>query len=253
MIARSASPLCRTISTNSRWRGVRLESRRIPVIPMIAFIGVRISWLIVARKALLARLAASAAERASASSRSRRSASASFSASASRSSCSASTVASRRRRISSIWTNCWTTRSAVMREASLATSTSRARRAFSSRSLSAEVSGAATGQAPTRTEPARRPIRTAWTVQTRQASNERTTCPSSTGFSTSATGVPTRASSIGPRRPTSSRGEAFQEVGVTIWYRSIRPSASVTQCPSAPRAAETSPAPRPLPSSPGGT
>ena len=33
--------------------------------PMTAFIGVRISWLIVARKALLASLAASAAARAS--------------------------------------------------------------------------------------------------------------------------------------------------------------------------------------------
>ena len=36
--------------------------------PMTAFIGVRISWLMLARKSLLARLAASAASRASRSS-----------------------------------------------------------------------------------------------------------------------------------------------------------------------------------------
>ena len=40
--------------------------------PMTAFIGVRISWLIVARKALLASLAVSAAARASCASLNRR-------------------------------------------------------------------------------------------------------------------------------------------------------------------------------------
>ena len=44
----------------SRCSGVRSESSTSPVMPMIAFIGVRISWDMFARNALLAWLAASA-------------------------------------------------------------------------------------------------------------------------------------------------------------------------------------------------
>ena len=45
------------------WRGVSGVSSASPVMLMTAFIGVRISWLITARNALFARLAASAAGR----------------------------------------------------------------------------------------------------------------------------------------------------------------------------------------------
>ena len=61
---RSASPLDRTTSANSRCSGVSSVPSSRPVIPITAFIGVRISWLIVARKALFARVAASASSRA---------------------------------------------------------------------------------------------------------------------------------------------------------------------------------------------
>ena len=64
MMVSSASPLWRTISAYSRCSSVSAVSSRSPLIPMTAFIGVRISWLIVARKALLASLAASASRRA---------------------------------------------------------------------------------------------------------------------------------------------------------------------------------------------
>ena len=60
----SASPLDRTTSANSRCSGVSSVPSSRPVIPITAFIGVRISWLIVARKALFARVAASASSRA---------------------------------------------------------------------------------------------------------------------------------------------------------------------------------------------
>jgi len=49
MMTSSASPLVRTVSANSRCRTSSSVSRSRPVIPMTAFIGVRISWLIVAR------------------------------------------------------------------------------------------------------------------------------------------------------------------------------------------------------------
>jgi hypothetical protein len=57
----SESQELRRVSTKSRWsRPSGVSSSRL-VMPMMAFIGVRISWLMLARKALLARLAASAA------------------------------------------------------------------------------------------------------------------------------------------------------------------------------------------------
>ena len=56
-----ASPLFRTISAYSRCSAVRSVSSRSPVMPMMPFIGVRISWLMFARNSLFARLAASAA------------------------------------------------------------------------------------------------------------------------------------------------------------------------------------------------
>ena len=61
---RSASPLEPTTSANSRCSGVSSVPRSSPVIPITAFIGVRISWLIVARNALFAWVAASASSRA---------------------------------------------------------------------------------------------------------------------------------------------------------------------------------------------
>ena len=48
------------VVAKSRWSSVSGVSSSSPLMPMTAFIGVRISWLIVARKALLASLAASA-------------------------------------------------------------------------------------------------------------------------------------------------------------------------------------------------
>ena len=65
MIVSSASPLSRMVLAKSRCSSFSGVSSSSPLMPMTAFIGVRISWLIVARKALLASLAASAAARAS--------------------------------------------------------------------------------------------------------------------------------------------------------------------------------------------
>ena len=45
---------------NSRWGGVRRVCRASAVIPITAFIGVRISWLMFARNSPFARVAASA-------------------------------------------------------------------------------------------------------------------------------------------------------------------------------------------------
>ena len=72
MIVSSASPEWRTVSAYSRCSGVSGVSSSSPVMPITPFIGVRISWLIVARNSLLARLAASAASRACRSSSSAR-------------------------------------------------------------------------------------------------------------------------------------------------------------------------------------
>ena len=55
MIVSSASPEVRIVSAYSRCSVVSAVSSSRPLIPMIAFIGVRISWLIEARNALLAR------------------------------------------------------------------------------------------------------------------------------------------------------------------------------------------------------
>ncbi len=65
MIVSSESPESRMVVAKSRWSSVSGVSSSSPLMPMTAFIGVRISWLIVARKALLASLAASAWARAS--------------------------------------------------------------------------------------------------------------------------------------------------------------------------------------------
>jgi hypothetical protein len=59
MVNRASPDRC-TVSPYSRCSGVSGVSRSRPVIPITPFIGVRISWLIVARNALLARVAASA-------------------------------------------------------------------------------------------------------------------------------------------------------------------------------------------------
>ena len=56
-----ASPDSRTVVRKSRCCGESWLSSTSSVMPMMAFKGVRISWLMLARKALLARLAASAA------------------------------------------------------------------------------------------------------------------------------------------------------------------------------------------------
>ena len=65
MIVSSASLLVRMIVASSRCSASRsLRSSR-PLMPMTAFIGVRISWLMAARKVLFAAFAASAAARAS--------------------------------------------------------------------------------------------------------------------------------------------------------------------------------------------
>ena len=62
LISRSkASPDSATTLRKSRCRGASWPSSTSSVMPMMAFMGVRISWLMLARKALLARLAASAA------------------------------------------------------------------------------------------------------------------------------------------------------------------------------------------------
>ncbi len=72
MMVSSASPESRIVAAKSRCSSVSGVSSSRPLMPMTAFIGVRISWLIVARKALLASLAASAAARASCASLNRR-------------------------------------------------------------------------------------------------------------------------------------------------------------------------------------
>ena len=61
MIVSSASPEVRTITTYSRCSRLSSVSRVSSVSPMMAFIGVRISWLTFARNSLFARLVASAA------------------------------------------------------------------------------------------------------------------------------------------------------------------------------------------------
>ena len=58
---RSASADDLTSPTDSRWSAVSSVSRIRSVMPMMPFIGVRISWLMLARNSLLDRLAASAA------------------------------------------------------------------------------------------------------------------------------------------------------------------------------------------------
>ncbi len=64
MIASRFSPLSWTVCTNSRWSSSSRVSSSRSVIPITAFIGVRISWLIVARNADFAAFAASASSRA---------------------------------------------------------------------------------------------------------------------------------------------------------------------------------------------
>ena len=64
MIRIRASPLVRITSAKSRCSSVSSVSSNSPPIPITAFSGVRISWLIVARKALFAWFAASASSRA---------------------------------------------------------------------------------------------------------------------------------------------------------------------------------------------
>jgi hypothetical protein len=64
MMVSSESPLSRIVQAKSRCSSLSGVSSKRPLMPMTAFIGVRISWLIVARKALLASLAASALARA---------------------------------------------------------------------------------------------------------------------------------------------------------------------------------------------
>ena len=88
MITSSASPLVRTVSAKSRCSCVSSVSSSSPVMPMTAFIGVRISCDIVARNADFAAVAASASARAVTSSASR-------SAAASRARSSAPAIASR--------------------------------------------------------------------------------------------------------------------------------------------------------------
>ena len=54
MIVSSASPLFAIVAAYSRCSASSAVSSSRPLIPMIAFIGVRISWLVAARNALLA-------------------------------------------------------------------------------------------------------------------------------------------------------------------------------------------------------
>ena len=61
MIARSPSPDRRMVSAYSRCIPVSSVSSSSPVMPITPFIGVRISWLMVARNSDFARFAASAA------------------------------------------------------------------------------------------------------------------------------------------------------------------------------------------------
>ena len=64
MIVSSDSPLVRMVSTKSRWSGASSACINNPVIAITPFIGVRISWLIVARNSALPCAASSAAIRA---------------------------------------------------------------------------------------------------------------------------------------------------------------------------------------------
>ncbi len=50
----------RTVSRQSRWSSVRSVSSTSSVMPMMPFMGLRISWLMLARKTDLLRLASSA-------------------------------------------------------------------------------------------------------------------------------------------------------------------------------------------------
>ena len=59
MTVSSASPLPRMVSAYSRCSVERAVSSSSPVMPITAFIGVRISWLMVARKSDFAALALS--------------------------------------------------------------------------------------------------------------------------------------------------------------------------------------------------
>ncbi len=68
MTASKASADDLTIRSDSRWSGVRSVSSTRSVMPMTPFIGVRISWLMLARNSLFDRLAASAASLAASSS-----------------------------------------------------------------------------------------------------------------------------------------------------------------------------------------
>ena len=61
----SAAPHWRTTSADLRWLGASGESRSRSVFPMMPLRGERISWLIIARKSDLARLAATARSRCS--------------------------------------------------------------------------------------------------------------------------------------------------------------------------------------------
>ncbi len=65
MTVSRASPEVAIVSAYSRCSVSSGVSSSSPLMPMIAFIGVRISWLIAARNVLLAWLASSAAWRAS--------------------------------------------------------------------------------------------------------------------------------------------------------------------------------------------
>ena len=65
MIVSSASPDVRIVSAKSRCSSSSGVSSSSPLMPMIALSGVRISWLIAARKLLFASFACSAAARAS--------------------------------------------------------------------------------------------------------------------------------------------------------------------------------------------
>ncbi len=60
MTVRSASADDLTRPRHSRWSCVNLVSSSKSVMPRMPFIGVRISWLMLARNSLFARLAASA-------------------------------------------------------------------------------------------------------------------------------------------------------------------------------------------------
>src|SRR5713101_8440650 len=65
MIPSKASAEDRTSPRESRWSGLKSESRTSSVIPSTAFKGVRISWLMFAKNSLFARFADSAASFAS--------------------------------------------------------------------------------------------------------------------------------------------------------------------------------------------